>query len=92
MMQTRNPLWTGNPTPPPSMGPHNLSFPEYFAKIQNPQQFAHSMLQQNPALAAMLSNTPNTNPKDMAYALAQKKGVPIEQINDIAKQISGGNI
>ena len=91
-MQTRNPLWNGNPTPPPSMGPHNLSFPEYFAKIQNPQQFAQSMLQQNPALASLLSNTQKTNPRDMAYALAQKKGVPIEQINDIAKQISGGNI
>ena len=91
MMQTHNPLWTGNQntTPPPSMGPHNLSFPEYFAKIQNPQQFAQSMLQQNPALASLLSQG---NPKDMAYALAQKKGVPIEQINDIAKQISGGII
>jgi hypothetical protein len=77
-MNNHNPLWTGNNQP---------SFPEYFAKIPNPQQFAQNILQQNPALASLLSSN---NPRDMAYALAQKKGVPIEQINDIAKQISGG--
>lgn len=86
-MINRNPLWTGNPTPPPSMGPHQLSFPEYFAKIQNPQHFAQSMLQQNPALASLLATPPQSNPRAMAYELAQKNGVPIEQINDIAKQL-----
>lgn len=57
-------------------------FLQYAQTIQNPQ----SMLN-NPALTQLRNKYQNADPRNLAYQLAQQKGISPDQLNQIAKQL-----
>lgn len=93
-MITNNPLFNtqtqtqiGN-TPTPSNTP---TFLDYVSNIQNPRAFAQNMLQQNPAARQFITQLQNStngmSPKQAVYQLASQRGIPHEQIDQVARQM-----
>lgn len=93
-MITNNPLFNtqtqnGNTlTPTPSNTP---TFLDYVSNIQNPRAFAQNMLQQNPAARQFITQLQNStngmSPKQAVYQLASQRGIPHEQIDQVARQM-----
>lgn len=57
-------------------------FLRYANSIPNPQA-----LLSNPAFTQLRSKYNNANPQQLAYQLAQQKGISPDQLNQIAKQL-----
>ena len=66
------------------------SFTDYVSRIDNPKAFAQQLLQQNPAAKQFISQLQNASngmsPKQIAYQLAQQRGINPTQMNQIANK------